>query len=132
MADGYARATGKVGVCIATSGPGATNLTTGLATANMDSVPVVAFTGQVATHLVGNDAFQEADTTGVTRSITKYNYLVKDVKELACTIKEAFHIARTGKSTLPLPRNSSSILISFSSGRLSRAGAGLKIVLMPS
>jgi len=97
MADGYARATGKVGVCIATSGPGATNLTTGLATANMDSVPVVAFTGQVATHLVGNDAFQEADTTGVTRSITKYNYLVKDVKELASTIKEAFHIARTGR-----------------------------------
>ncbi|MQY53241.1 MAG: biosynthetic-type acetolactate synthase large subunit [Firmicutes bacterium] len=97
MADGYARATGKVGVCIATSGPGATNLTTGLATANMDSVPVVAFTGQVATHLVGNDAFQEADTTGVTRSITKYNYLVKDVKELAGTIKEAFHIARTGR-----------------------------------
>ena len=97
MADGYARATGKVGVCIATSGPGATNLTTGLATANMDSVPVVAFTGQVATHLVGNDAFQEADTTGVTRSITKHNYLVKDVKELAYTIKEAFHIARTGR-----------------------------------
>jgi len=97
MADGYARATGKVGVCIATSGPGATNLTTGLATANMDSIPVVAFTGQVATHLVGNDAFQEADTTGVTRSITKYNYLVKDVKELASTIKEAFCIARTGR-----------------------------------
>ena len=97
MADGYARATGKVGVCIATSGPGATNLTTGLATANMDSIPVVAFTGQVATHLVGNDAFQEADTTGVTRSITKYNYLVKDVKELASIIKEAFCIARTGR-----------------------------------
>jgi len=97
MADGYARATGKVGVCIATSGPGATNLTTGLATANMDSIPIVAFTGQVATHLVGNDAFQEADTTGVTRSITKYNYLVKDVKELASTIKEAFYIARTGR-----------------------------------
>lgn len=97
MADGYARATGKVGVCIATSGPGATNLTTGLATANMDSVPVVAFTGQVATHLVGNDAFQEADTTGVTRSITKYNYLVKDVKELARTVKEAFYIASTGR-----------------------------------
>ena len=97
MADGYARATGKVGVCIATSGPGATNLATGLATANMDSIPVVAFTGQVATHLVGNDAFQEADTTGVTRSITKYNYLVKDVKELASIIKEAFCIARTGR-----------------------------------
>jgi acetolactate synthase-1/2/3 large subunit len=97
MADGYARATGKVGVCIATSGPGATNLTTGLATANMDSVPVVAFTGQVATHLLGNDAFQEADTTGITRSITKHNYLVKDVGELAGTIKEAFYIARTGR-----------------------------------
>jgi acetolactate synthase-1/2/3 large subunit len=97
MADGYARATGKVGVCIATSGPGATNLTTGLATANMDSVPVVAFTGQVATHLLGNDAFQEADTTGITRSITKHNYLVKDVREFAGTIKEAFHIARTGR-----------------------------------
>lgn len=97
MADGYARASGRVGVCIATSGPGATNLTTGLATANMDSVPVVAFTGQVATHLVGNDAFQEADTTGITRSITKHNFLVKDVKELAQTIKEAFHIARTGR-----------------------------------
>jgi len=97
MADGYARATGKVGVCLATSGPGATNLTTGLATANMDSVPIVAFTGQVATHLVGNDAFQEADTTGVTRSITKHNYLVKDVKELARITKEAFHIARTGR-----------------------------------
>ena len=97
MADGYARASGKVGVCIATSGPGATNLTTGLATANMDSIPIVAFTGQVATHLVGNDAFQEADTTGITRSITKHNFLVKDVKDLAQTIKEAFHIARTGR-----------------------------------
>ncbi len=97
MADGYARASGKVGVCIATSGPGATNLTTGLATANMDSIPVVAFTGQVATHLVGNDAFQEADTTGITRSITKHNFLVRDVKELSQTIREAFHIARTGR-----------------------------------
>jgi len=97
MADGYARATGRVGVCLATSGPGATNLATGLATANMDSVPVVAFTGQVATHLVGNDAFQEADTTGVTRSITKHNFMVRDAKELARTIKEAFYIASTGR-----------------------------------
>jgi len=97
MADGYARATGKVGVCIATSGPGATNLTTGIATAYMDSIPIVAFTGQVATHLIGNDAFQEADTTGITRPITKHNYLVKDVKELARIIREAFYIASTGR-----------------------------------
>ena len=97
MADGYARVTGKVGVCIATSGPGATNFTTGLATAHMDSIPMVAFTGQVATSLIGNDAFQEADTTGITRSITKHNYLVKDVKDLAKTIREAFYIARSGR-----------------------------------
>ncbi len=96
-ADGYARSTGKVGVCIATSGPGATNLTTGIATAYMDSVPMVAFTGQVKTSLIGNDAFQEADVTGITRSITKHNYLIKDVKELAPTIKEAFYLARTGR-----------------------------------
>ncbi len=97
MADGYARATGRVGVCMATSGPGATNLVTALATAHMDSVPIVAFTGQVATTLVGNDAFQEADTTGITRSVTKYNYLVKDVKDLARIIREAFHIASSGR-----------------------------------
>ena len=96
-ADGYARATGKVGVCIATSGPGATNLVTGIATAYMDSVPVIAITGQVKTNLIGSDAFQEADVTGITRPITKHNYLVKDVKELAATIKEAFHIARSGR-----------------------------------
>lgn len=96
-ADGYARATGRVGVCMATSGPGATNLVTGLATAYMDSVAVVAITGQVKTHLIGNDAFQEADVTGVTRPITKHNYLVKDVKDLARIIKEAFHIASTGR-----------------------------------
>ena len=96
-ADGYARATGKVGVCLATSGPGATNLTTGIANAYMDSIPLVAITGQVKTHLIGNDAFQEADVTGITRPITKHNYLVKDVTELARTIREAFHIARTGR-----------------------------------
>ncbi len=96
-ADGYARSTGKVGVCLATSGPGATNLTTGIATAHMDSVPIVALTGQVKTALIGNDAFQEADVTGITRSITKHNYLVKRVEDLAPTIKEAFFIARTGR-----------------------------------
>ncbi len=96
-ADGYARATGKVGVCVATSGPGATNLVTGIATAYMDSIPMVAITGQVKTFLIGNDAFQEADVTGITRPITKHNYLVKDVKELANTVKEAFHIARSGR-----------------------------------
>lgn len=97
MADAYARSTGKVGVVIATSGPGATNLTTGLATAMMDSVPLVAFTGQVRTELIGNDAFQEADTTGITRPITKHNVIVKDPSELAQTIREAFYIARTGR-----------------------------------
>ncbi|MFC1666862.1 biosynthetic-type acetolactate synthase large subunit [Candidatus Omnitrophota bacterium] len=96
-ADGYARATGKVGVCLATSGPGATNLVTGLATANMDSVPVVAFTGQVRTSLIGNDAFQEVDVIGITRPISKHNYLVKDVKNLATVTKNAFHIASTGR-----------------------------------
>ena len=96
-ADGYARATGKVGVCIATSGPGATNLTTGIATANFDSVPIVAITGQVATHLIGNDAFQEADTTGVTRPITKYNTLLTDPRHIRRTVKEAFYIARSGR-----------------------------------
>ncbi len=96
-ADGYARATGKVGVCIATSGPGATNLVTGIATAYMDSIPMVAITGQVKTALIGNDAFQEADVTGITRSITKHNYLVKDVKNLAGIVAEAFYIASTGR-----------------------------------
>ncbi len=97
MADGYARATGKVGVCLATSGPGATNLVTGIATANFDSVPVVALTGQVKSFVIGNDAFQEADITGITRSISKHNYLVRDVRDLARTIHEAFHIASTGR-----------------------------------
>jgi acetolactate synthase-1/2/3 large subunit len=97
MADGYARASGKVGVIIATSGPGACNLVTGLATAMMDSIPVVAITGQVRTELIGNDAFQEADTTGITRPVTKYNCIVKDVKELRRIIKESFYIASTGR-----------------------------------
>jgi acetolactate synthase-1/2/3 large subunit len=96
-ADGFARASGKVGVCIATSGPGATNLTTAIATAYMDSSPIVAITGQVKTTLIGSDAFQEADTTGVTRPVTKYNCTVRDVKDVARTVHEAFHIARTGR-----------------------------------
>jgi len=97
IADAYARATGKVGVVVATSGPGATNLTTGIATAMMDSVPLVALTGQVRTDLIGNDAFQEADTTGITRPITKHNVIVKDVRDLARTIREAFYIASSGR-----------------------------------
>jgi acetolactate synthase I/II/III large subunit len=97
MADGYARATGKVGVAIATSGPGATNLVTGLATAMMDSSPVVLHHGQVPRGAIGTDAFQETDVTGVTLPVTKHNYLVYDIHELAYTIREAFHIARTGR-----------------------------------
>lgn len=97
MADGYARATGRVGVCIATSGPGATNLVTGLATAQMDSVPVVAITGQVPTNLLGTDAFQESDVVGVTQPVVKHNYLVTDVRDLPLILKEAFHIAREGR-----------------------------------
>jgi len=97
MADAYARASGKTGVILATSGPGACNLVTGLATAMMDSIPMVALTGQVRTDLIGNDAFQEADTTGITRPVTKYNSIVKDVRVLERTIREAFHIASTGR-----------------------------------
>ena len=96
-ASGYARATGKVGVACATSGPGATNLTTGLVDCMMDSIPIVALTGQVSSKLIGSDAFQEADTFGITRSATKHNYLVRDIKELADTVHEAFHIASSGR-----------------------------------
>ncbi len=96
-ADGYARATGKVGVCLATSGPGATNLVTGIATAYMDSIPMVAITCNVGVSLLGKDSFQEIDITGVTMPITKHNYIVKDVKDLADTIRKAFEIARTGR-----------------------------------
>ena len=97
MADGYARATGKAGVVLVTSGPGATNAVTGIATAYMDSIPMVVFTGQVPTHLIGNDAFQEVDCIGITRPCVKHNFLVKDVRELAETLKKAFHIARSGR-----------------------------------
>jgi acetolactate synthase-1/2/3 large subunit len=107
-ADGYARATGKVGVCIATSGPGATNLVTGIATANMDSIPMVCFTGQVGTPLIGRDAFQEADITGITMPITKHNYVVERTEDVARTVKEAFYIASTnrpGPVVVDLPKD---------------------------
>lgn len=96
-ADGYARAGKRVGVCLVTSGPGATNTVTGIASAFMDSIPIVVISGQVPTHLIGNDAFQEVDIVGITRPCTKHNYLVKRVEDLARTVKEAFHIARSGR-----------------------------------
>jgi acetolactate synthase-1/2/3 large subunit len=96
-ADGYARATGEVGVALVTSGPGVTNAVTGIATAYMDSIPMVILTGQVPTPAIGLDAFQECDTVGITRPMVKHNFLVKDVRDLALTIKKAFHIARTGR-----------------------------------
>jgi acetolactate synthase-1/2/3 large subunit len=108
MADGYARATGKPGCCLVTSGPGATNTITGLATANMDGIPLVCITGQVALHLIGTDAFQEADVMGITRSVTKHNFLVRDVNELPDIIAKAFYIATTGKPgpvLIDIPKN---------------------------
>jgi acetolactate synthase-1/2/3 large subunit len=96
-AEGYARSTGKVGVVLVTSGPGATNAVTGLTDALMDSIPIVCLTGQVPTHLIGNDAFQEADTTGITRPCTKHNYLVKRIEDLSRTVHEAFYVARSGR-----------------------------------
>src|SRR5271168_5232706 len=96
-AEGYARSTGRVGCVLVTSGPGATNAVTGLVDALMDSIPIVCLTGQVPTHLIGNDAFQEADTTGITRPATKHNYLVKRSEDLARTVHEAFYVARSGR-----------------------------------
>ena len=96
-AEGYARSSGKCGVVLVTSGPGATNAVTGLTDALMDSIPMVCITGQVATHLIGGDAFQEADTVGITRPCTKHNYLVKDVNDLARIMHEAFHVATSGR-----------------------------------
>ena len=96
-ADGYARATGKVGVCLATSGPGATNLVTGIATAYMDSIPMVAITGNVGTSLIGRDSFQEVYIAGITMPITKHNFVVRDVEELADTVRDAFRIAASGR-----------------------------------
>src|SRR6476660_756804 len=97
MAEGYARATGRVGVVLVTSGPGATNTITGIANAYMDSTPLVLITGQVPRKMIGTDAFQEVDTIGITRPCTKYNYMVRDVRELASIVHEAFHLARTGR-----------------------------------
>src|SRR5689334_24398210 len=96
-ADGYSRSSNKVGVCLVTSGPGVTNAVTGIATAYMDSIPMVVLTGQVPTHAIGEDAFQECDTVGITRPCVKHNFLVRDVRDLATTIKKAFHIAATGR-----------------------------------
>ena len=115
-ASGYARAVGKVGVCLATSGPGATNLVTGIATAYMDSVPMVAFTGQVPRSMIGTDAFQEIDITGITSPITKHNYLVQNVEDLARIIAEAFYIARTGRPgpvLIDIPRDVSQALTEY-------------------
>ena len=107
-ADGYARATGKAGVCVATSGPGATNLVTGLATAFMDSTPLIAITGQVARHFIGRDAFQETDIIGVTQPITKHNFLVRNIEDLADTVHEAFKLAlggRPGPVLIDIPKD---------------------------
>src|SRR5436190_21800886 len=107
-AEGYARSTGKVGVVLVTSGPGATNAVTGLTDALMDSIPIVCLTGQVPTHLIGNDAFQEADTTGITRPCTKHNYLVKNIGDLARTLHEAFYVCshgRPGPVVVDLPKD---------------------------
>ncbi|MEW6276739.1 MAG: biosynthetic-type acetolactate synthase large subunit [Bacillota bacterium] len=115
-ADGYARASGRPGVCLATSGPGATNLVTGITNAYMDSVPLVAFTGQVVTSQLGKDSFQEADITGITLPVTKHNYLVKDVRDLARIIREAFHIATTGRPgpvLVDIPRDVSAGLTEY-------------------
>ena len=116
-ADGYARATGKTGVCVATSGPGATNTVTGIATAYCDSIPVVVFTGQVASGLIGNDAFQEIDIAGITRPCTKHNYIVQDVRDLARTVRQAFYLARSGRPgpvLVDLPKNVLQAVTAFS------------------
>ncbi|HKJ83969.1 MAG TPA: thiamine pyrophosphate-binding protein, partial [Mariprofundaceae bacterium] len=115
-ANGYARASGKCGVALVTSGPGATNAVTGLADSYMDSIPTVCFSGQVATSLIGNDAFQEADTVGITRSATKHNFLVKNVEELATTIRQAFHVATTGRPgpvLVDIPKDVSTAICEF-------------------
>jgi len=125
-ADGYARATGKVGVCLATSGPGATNLVTGIATAYMDSVPMVAITGNVSTALLGKDSFQEVDISGITMPITKHNYIVKDITKLADTIREAFYIARSGRPgpvLIDIPKDITATLCEFKPKALKKASA---------
>ena len=121
-AEGYARSSGKCGVVLVTSGPGATNAVTGLTDALMDSIPMVCITGQVPTHLIGADAFQEADTVGITRACTKHNYLVKDVNDLARVMHEAFYVATTGRPgpvVVDIPKD-----VQFRYGRLSEADIG--------
>ena len=115
-ADGYARAKGTVGVCLVTSGPGATNTVSGIASAYMDSIPLVVITGQVPTHLIGNDAFQEVDIVGITRPCTKHNYLVNRVEDLGRILKEAFHIARSGRPgpvLVDLPKDTHNVVIDY-------------------
>ena len=117
-ADGYARAKNEVGVCLVTSGPGATNTISGIASAYMDSIPMVVFTGQVPTNLIGNDAFQEVDIVGISRPCTKHNYLVRRTEDLAKTVKEAFYIARSGRPgpvLVDLPKNVSQGKASYKS-----------------
>ncbi|HXM33624.1 MAG TPA: thiamine pyrophosphate-binding protein, partial [Pyrinomonadaceae bacterium] len=117
MAEGYARASGRVGVALVTSGPGATNAITGIANAYMDSTPIVVITGQVPSHLIGTDAFQEVDTVGITRPCTKHNYLVRDVRDLAAVIHEAFHLARSGRPgpvVVDIPKDVSAARTSYS------------------
>lgn len=124
-ADGYARAGGQVGVCIATSGPGATNLVTGLANAFLDSIPVVAITGQVPVAMIGRDAFQEVDITGITMPITKHNFLVKRPEHLAQTIRLAFQLAKTGRPgpvLVDVPRDVQTALLDYEPGELEPAG----------
>src|SRR5918911_176753 len=115
-ADGYSRSSKKVGVALVTSGPGVTNAVTGIATAYMDSIPLVVITGQVPTHAIGQDAFQECDTVGITRPIVKHNFLVKDVRDLALTLKKAFYIASTGRPgpvVVDIPKDVTSAVCEF-------------------
>ena len=116
-AEGYARSTGRVGVLLVTSGPGATNAITGLTDALMDSIPLVCITGQVPTHLIGSDAFQECDTTGITRNCTKHNYLVRRIDDLPRVLHEAFYIASHGRSRLTNPRSVTTVQAGFGVGR---------------
>jgi len=125
-ADGYARASGRVGVCLVTSGPGATNTVTGIANAFMDSIPVVILTGQVPTQLIGNDAFQEVDITGITIPITKHNYLLQEAAEVPHTIQEAFFLASTGRKgpvLLDIPRDVPILRMSMGDQNLIKPGA---------
>ena len=116
-ADAYSRSSNKVGVALVTSGPGVTNAVTGLVTAYMDSIPMVVISGQVPTHAIGQDAFQECDTVGITRPCVKHNFLVKDVKDLAMVMKKAFYIATTGRPGLPITRSSKRAPIAISTSQ---------------